>query len=86
MQLEEYIELHKKTLDAICERDYYVDKFVAILTKNGLTFESFTDTQDAALVNKIWNRFWMELPDSKSIRVPPFFDICTLAELTPQEY
>ena len=41
MELEDYLELHQKTLDTLIEKDYYPDRLAAILTKNGTHFSRF---------------------------------------------
>ena len=61
-------ECHVDTIDAVYKSDYYLHLLP--------DWEPET-TQD---IIDYWNRFWMNLPDSKSIHRHPFYQICDIAE------
>lgn len=65
------LELHNKILD----ENYFVDLYKRVLFQCG----NIEDQTDEELIG-MWNGFWEYLPDDKSIRRPPFFELCDLAE------
>ena len=62
----------------IVQRDYYVATFAQVAMRMQIT--DIASTPRAELI-RFWNAFWEALPDSGSIRRPPFFRVCDLAEL-----
>lgn len=68
---------------AVYANDYYVRAFEHLL--NGRTLASMSYAEHVML----WHLFWEALPDSRSIRRTPFWDVCNIAEyvfdLTPEE-
>lgn len=76
--------IQNKSIDLmkqIHSKDYYVSDFYKALDKHNMSVSSVDQSEhtDADLVS-MWNRFWMALPDSKSIRREPFFELCDLCE------
>lgn len=69
-----YIEQCKQVVNQIFEEDYYVDLWKRV--SSGYDFEKLTESQWCNLLN----RFWAALPDSQSIRRPPFFELCNCCE------
>lgn len=62
----------------IVQQDYYVATFTQVASSMQIT--NIASTPRAELI-QFWNAFWEALPDSSSIRRPPFFRVCDLAEL-----
>lgn len=61
-------ECHKELLSSVYNNDYYVSL---------LPEEKPETTQE---IITYWNRFWSSLPDNKSIRRNPFYEVCDIAE------
>ena len=61
-------ECHQEVMSSVYDNDYYVS----------LLPEGKPETTQEII--SYWNRFWMNLPDSKSIRRNPFYEICDIAE------
>jgi hypothetical protein len=74
-------QLMKQVQEAVYKNGYYIPAYEATLIENNLTKEgienlSYTDKQ----VVELAHYFWDILPDSGSIRRPPFNTLCEIAE------
>ena len=65
----------------IHEKDYYISLYHQALIKHNMSIASIDQHEfsDKQLV-KMFNDFWIALPDSMSIRREPFFELCDLCE------
>lgn len=65
----------------IAEEHYFLAKLAVIVDMAHMTVDGIKDGMydDVALV-VMWNNFWMALPDDKSCRREPFFELCDLCE------
>ena len=65
----------------IFTRAYYVHLYLEVLTKSGIQPSAIEkcELDDQKLI-KMWNAFWLKLPDSPQIRRDPFFDLCDICE------
>ena len=82
MTLTEYLELHKNTLESIVEHDYYTDKLVYVLSTFGYTYETVGECTDVLILKRIWQKYYENLPDLKSIRLPVYYEILKLAGIS----
>jgi hypothetical protein len=67
--------------DKVFRESYYISIYNVVLKENSMTSDSINrhEHADTKLI-KMWNDFWILLPDSSSIRRVPFFELCDLCE------
>jgi hypothetical protein len=76
------IQEKAKLLQArIFTEEYYETLFCKVLVKHNMSTASIDkhESTDRQLV-KMFNDFWMLLPDSPIIRQGPFFELCDICE------
>lgn len=67
-------ERHKKLIETIYAKDYYVHIFEHVKNK------CIVNENDPQSINIFWNEFWFALPDSPVIHRAPFNEVCNMAE------
>lgn len=71
------------TLQAlIVKENYFVVEYGIVLAKYGPDMVEKINSLEVedSMVIDICQDFWEALPDNKSIRRPPFFELCNIAE------
>ena len=76
-----FIELHKQTIIKVFDLNYFTNTFLELFdSDNADAWKHLMELTDPVEICNFWNDFWEALPDNLAIRVPPFFDVCELAE------